>query len=57
MQQAVDSYVVRVNQKEKNNPRKLVDVVDEVGVKGKRAFTNVGLPEWTFKIGGHIWVP
>jgi hypothetical protein len=33
--------VVRVYRQEKSNPRKLVGVVEEVGVKGKRAFTNV----------------
>jgi hypothetical protein len=37
----MDSYIVRVYRQEENNPRKLVGVVEEVGVKGKRAFTNV----------------
>jgi len=37
----VDSYIVRIYRQEKNNPRKLVGVVEEVGVKGKRAFTNI----------------
>jgi len=35
------SYIVRIYRQEKNNPRKLVGVVEEVGVKGKRAFTNI----------------
>jgi len=37
----VDYYFVRVYRQEKDKPRKLVGVVEEVGVKGKRAFTNV----------------
>jgi len=37
----VDSYVVRIYRQEKNNPRKLVGVVEEIGVKGKRAFVNI----------------
>ena len=37
----MDSYIVRIYRQEKNNPRKLVGVVEEVGVKGKRAFTNI----------------
>ncbi len=37
----MDSYVVRVYRQEKDNPSKLVGVVEEVGVKGKRAFTNI----------------
>jgi predicted transcriptional regulator YdeE len=41
MEGPVDSYVVRVYRQEKDNPRKLVGVVEEVGVKGKRAFTNI----------------
>ncbi len=37
----MDSYVVRVYRQEKDNPSKLVGVVEEVGVKGKRAFTSL----------------
>jgi len=37
----MNNYIVRVYRQEKNNPRKLVGVVEEVGVKGKRAFTNI----------------
>ena len=37
----MDSYVVRIYRQEKNNPRKLVGVVEEIGVKGKRAFVNI----------------
>ena len=37
----MNSYVVRVYRQEKDKPQKLVGVVEEVGVKGKRAFTNV----------------
>jgi hypothetical protein len=32
------NYVVRIYRSEKGNPRLLVGVVEEVGVKGKRAF-------------------
>jgi hypothetical protein len=35
------SYVVRVYRFERKHPRSLVGVVEEVGVKGKRAFTNL----------------
>jgi hypothetical protein len=34
------NYVVRIYRFDKNNPRNLVGVVEEVGVKGKKAFTN-----------------
>jgi len=33
-------YIVRIYRFEKNNPRHLVGVVEEIGVKGKKAFTN-----------------
>ena len=34
------NYVVRIYRFDENNPRHLVGVVEEVGVKGKKAFTN-----------------
>lgn len=34
------NYIVRIYRFKKDNPRSLVGVVEEVGVKGKRAFTN-----------------
>jgi len=34
------TYVVRIYRFEKDNPKNLVGVVEEVGVKGKKAFTN-----------------
>jgi len=34
------SYIVRVYRFQKNNPRTLLGVVEEVGRKGKKAFTN-----------------
>ncbi len=37
----MNSYVVRIYRQEEDNPRKLVGVVEEVGVKGKRAFTDI----------------
>ena len=35
------SYLVRVYRKADNNPRMLVGVVEEVGVKEKKAFSNL----------------
>ena len=34
------NYVVRIYRFDKDNPRHLVGVVEEVGIKGKKAFTN-----------------
>jgi len=34
------NYIVRIYRLDKKNPRHLVGVVEEVGVKGKKAFTN-----------------
>jgi len=36
----MNSYLVRIYRKADNNPRVLVGVVEEVGVKGKKAFHN-----------------
>lgn len=33
-------YIVRIYRFEKKNPRYLVGVVEEIGVRGKKAFTN-----------------
>jgi len=35
------SYVVRIYRFEEKHPLSLVGVVEEVGVKGKKAFTNL----------------
>jgi hypothetical protein len=35
------NYVVRVYRFEKNNPAGLVGVVEEAGIKGKKAFMNL----------------
>lgn len=35
------SYLVRIYRKAENNPRVLVGVVEEPGVNGKKAFTNL----------------
>jgi hypothetical protein len=35
------SYLVRIYRKADNNPRMLVGVVEEVGVKEKKAFSNL----------------
>ncbi len=37
----MDSYLVRIYRKADNNPRMLVGVVEEPGVKEKKAFTNL----------------
>jgi hypothetical protein len=37
----VDNYIIRIYRREKDNPRKLVGVVEEVGVQGKKAFTDL----------------
>ena len=37
----MDSYLVRIYRKAENNPRMLVGVVEEVGVKEKKAFSNL----------------
>ena len=37
----MNSYLVRIYRKAENNPRMLVGVVEEVGMKEKRAFSNV----------------
>jgi len=34
------NYIVRIYRLDKKNPRHLVGMVEEVGVKGKKAFTN-----------------
>jgi len=34
------NYIVRIYRLDKKTPRHLVGVVEEVGVKGKKAFTN-----------------
>lgn len=37
----MESYVVRIYRSEKDKPRILVGVVEEVGAQGKKAFTNL----------------
>ena len=34
-------YLIRIHRREKNNPRILVGVVEEVGVEGNKAFSNL----------------
>ncbi len=38
---SMNSYVVRIYRRTNNNPRLLVGVVEEVGVKEKKAFHNL----------------
>ena len=35
------NYIVRIYRHEKDNPRKIVGVVEEPEIEGKRAFTNL----------------
>jgi hypothetical protein len=35
------NYIVRIYRSEKDNPRKLVGLVEEVGKDGRRGFTNL----------------
>jgi hypothetical protein len=37
----LDNYVLRIYRREEKNPRILVGVVEEVGVEGNKAFTNL----------------
>ncbi len=37
----MDSYIVRIYRRKKNNPRVLVGLVEEVGTKGKKAFNDL----------------
>jgi hypothetical protein len=37
----MDSYLVRIYRRTDDNPRMLVGVVEEVGVKEKKAFSNL----------------
>ncbi|MDI6763475.1 MAG: hypothetical protein QME83_10655 [Thermodesulfobacteriota bacterium] len=37
----LSNYIVRIYRFQKNNPTNLVGVVEEVGQKGKKAFTNL----------------
>jgi hypothetical protein len=37
----MNSYLVRIYRKAENNPRMLVGVVEEVGMKEKKAFSNL----------------
>lgn len=37
----MDNYIVRIYRREKDNPRLLVGLVEEVGVSGKKAFNNL----------------
>ena len=37
----LENYVLRIYRREKNDPRILVGVVEEVGVEGNKAFTNL----------------
>ena len=37
----MESYLVRIYRREENNPRLLVGVVEEPGVKAKKAFSNL----------------
>ena len=34
-------YVLRIYRRDKNDPRRVVGVVEEIGVEGNRAFSNL----------------
>lgn len=38
---SVNNYIVRIYRYDKDNPRRLVGVVEQVGVEGKKAFHNL----------------
>lgn len=40
MKTCMANYVIRIYRFEENNPRALVGLVEEVGQKGKKGFTN-----------------
>ncbi len=40
-EETLDNYIVRIYRREKDNPRLLVGLVEEVGVSGKRAFNSL----------------
>ena len=37
----MDTYVIRIHGREKDNPRLLVGVVEEIGTEGNKSFTNL----------------
>lgn len=37
----LENYIIRIYRREKNDPRILIGVVEEVGVEGKKAFNNL----------------
>jgi hypothetical protein len=41
MKAFMDTYVIRIYRRDKNDPRMLIGVVEEVGVEGNRAFGNL----------------
>ena len=36
----MENYIIRIYRRKKEKPRQIVGIVEEVGVKGKKAFTN-----------------
>ena len=38
---SIDNYIVRIYRYDKNNPRRLVGVVEQVGMEVKKAFHNL----------------
>ncbi len=37
---SLENYIIRIYRHEKNDPLKIVGTVEEVGMEGKKAFTN-----------------
>lgn len=38
---SIDNYIVRIYRYDRDNPRRLVGVVEQVGFEGKKAFHNL----------------
>lgn len=36
----MNKYIVRICRYKKNSPRSLVGIIEEIGIRGKKAFTN-----------------
>lgn len=49
----MDSFIVRIYRKERNSPYKLVGIVEEVGVSGKKGFTDFDELWEILKTGPH----
>lgn len=53
---SINNYIVRIYRYDRDNPRKLVGVVEQVGVEGKKAFHNLD-ELWTILVSGRSKLP